>query len=150
MTTDRIEKQILLRVPRSRAWRAIATAREFGAWFGVSIEAEFIPGATVTGRIVEPPGYEQYPWTITVEHVEPESLFSFRWHPYAIDPDKDYSDEPTTLIEFRLQEVPEGTQLTVIESGFDTIPLARRAEAWRMNDEGWAIQVENLARYVGR
>ncbi len=148
MSTDRIEKSLILRVPRSRAWRAIATAEEFGAWFGVRFDEPFVPGATITGRIVEPPGYEDFPWNITIEEVTPESLFSFRWHPYAIDPAVDYSTEPTTLVEFRLADAPEGTLLTVTESGFDNIPLARRAEAWRMNDQGWAIQVENVARYV--
>jgi len=148
MSTDRIEKSVILRVTRSRAWRAIATAEEFGAWFGVKFDEPFVPGASATGHIVDPPGYEHLPMTIAVETVAPESLFSFRWHPYAIDPAVDYSGEPTTLVEFRLDDAPEGTLLTVVESGFDNIPLARRAEAWRMNDQGWAIQVENVARYV--
>jgi uncharacterized protein YndB with AHSA1/START domain len=150
MSTDRIEKDIVLHVSRSRAWRAIATPEEFGAWFGVKVEGEFVRGATVTGRIVEPPGYEDSSWSITIEEVTPESLFSFRWHPYAIDPKVDYSGEPTTLVEFRLADAPEGTHLTVVESGFDSIPLARRAEAWRMNGQGWAIQMENIAHYVAR
>ena len=148
MNTDRIEKRILLRVPRPRAWRAIATAAEFGAWFGLKLDAEFVPGQDVLGRIVEPPGFEHIPLSLMVESVEPESRFAFRWHPYAIDPAHDYSGEPTTLVEFLLEDVPEGTRLTVIESGFDQIPPGRRAEAWRMNDEGWGIQLENIARYV--
>lgn len=148
MNTDRIEKHILLRVPRPRAWRAIATAAEFGAWFGLKLDAEFVAGQDVPGRIVEPPGFEHIPLSLMVESVEPESRFAFRWHPYAIDPAHDYSGEPTTLVEFLLEDVPEGTRLTVIESGFDQIPPGRRTEAWRMNDEGWGIQLENIARYV--
>ena len=148
MSTDRIEKTVVLNVPRSRAWRAIASAEEFGAWFGARFEGAFVPGKNVSGHITEPPGYEHIPFDITIETVSPETLFSFRWHPYAIDPGIDYSGEPTTLIEFRLEDVPEGTRLTVVESGFDGIPLARRAEARRMNDEGWGIQLENVARYV--
>jgi uncharacterized protein YndB with AHSA1/START domain len=147
MSTDRIEKTIVLRAPRSRVWRAIANAEEFGAWFGVKLEGAFAPGARVQGRITTP-GYEHLTMDITIEQVDPERLFSYRWHPYAIDPGTDYSGEPTTLVEFRLDEVAGGTRLTVIESGFDRIPLERRAEAFRMNDQGWAEQIQNIERHV--
>lgn len=147
MNTDHIEKTIFLRAPRSRVWRAIANAEEFGAWFGVKLQGGFAPGAGVTGRITIP-GYEHVSMDITIERVEPERLFSYRWHPYAIDPKVDYSGEPTTLVEFRLEEVAGGTQLTVTESGFDRIPEARRAEAFRMNDHGWASQLKNIERHV--
>ena len=147
MSTDRNEKSIFLRVPRSRVWHAIATPEEFGAWFGVKLEGAFAPGARVSGRITIA-GYENLPMEITIERVEPERLFSYRWHPYAIDPNVDYSSEPTTLVEFRLEEVPGGTQLKVIESGFDRVPASRRAEAFRMNDRGWDGQLKNIERYV--
>lgn len=147
MSTDRIEKSIVLRAPKSRVWRAIATAGEFGSWFGAKFEGEFTPGARVTGRITIP-GYEHLNLEMTIERIDPERLFSYRWHPYAIEPNVDYGKEPTTLVEFRLEEVTGGTRLTVTESGFDRIPAARRAEAFRMNDEGWAGQIKNIERYV--
>jgi uncharacterized protein YndB with AHSA1/START domain len=147
MDTDRIEKKIVLRAPRSRVWRALTNAQEFGAWFGVRLESAFAEGARVLGRITVP-GYEHVTLDITIEKVDPERLFSYRWHPYAIDPKVDYSHEPTTLVEFHLDEVAGGTELTVIESGFDRIPLSRRAEAFRKNDDGWAQQVKNIERYV--
>jgi uncharacterized protein YndB with AHSA1/START domain len=147
MSTDRIEKSIFLRAPRSRVWRAVATPEEFGAWFGVKLEGAFAPGARVSGRITIA-GYENLPMEITIEQVEPERLFSYRWHPYAIDPKVDYSGEPMTLVEFRLDEVAGGTQLTVIESGFDRVPAARRAEAFRMDSQGWASQLKNIERHV--
>jgi len=147
MSTDRIEKNIVLQAPRSRVWRAIASAEEFGAWFGVTIEGAFAPGARLTVRFTSP-GHEQVTMEITTERVEPEHLLSYRWHPYAIEPGVDYAGEPTTLVEFHLAEVPDGTRLTVIESGFDRIPPARRATAFRMNDQGWAAQLTNIARYV--
>ena len=109
--------------------------------------AGIAPGARVSGRITIA-GYENLPMEITIERVEPERLFSYRWHPYAIDPNVDYSSEPTTLVEFRLEEVPGGTQLKVIESGFDRVPASRRAEAFRMNDRGWDGQLKNIERYV--
>jgi uncharacterized protein YndB with AHSA1/START domain len=149
MTTDRIEKKVLLRAPRARVWRAIADAREFGAWFLVNLESPFAPGATVRGRITYP-GYEHVTMEMTVETMDPERLFSFRWRPYAIDPDVDYSAEPKTLVEFRLEEADGGTLLTITESGFDGIPAARRAEAFRMNDQGWTEQTENIRRHVER
>jgi uncharacterized protein YndB with AHSA1/START domain len=147
MNTDRIEKSVFLRAPRSRVWRAIATAPEFGTWFGVKLEGAFAPGARVSGRITTP-GYEHVIMEITIERVDPERLFSYRWHPHAVEPGVDYSGEPTTLVEFQLDEVAGGTELTVIESGFDRIPALRRAEAFRMNDHGWAEQLRNIERHV--
>ena len=146
--TNRIEKRIVLRAPRSRVWRAVSNAQEFGAWFGAKFEGGFNPGARVEGQITSP-GYEHVTLEFFIERMEPEHLISYRWHPYAIEPNVDFSKEPTTLVEFRLDEVPDGTRLTIAESGFDRIPLARRAEAFRMNDDGWAAQLENIERYVG-
>ncbi len=146
-STDRIEKNIVLSAPQSRVWQAISNAEQFGEWFGVKIEGSFNPGSRVIGQITTP-GYEHLTMELWIETVQPETHFSYRWHPYAVDPAVDYSTEPTTLVEFRLAAVDGGTELTVIESGFDGIPLERRAEAFRMNDGGWAGQIENIARYV--
>jgi len=146
-SSDRIEKRILLQAPRSRVWRALTKAEEFGAWFRVKLEGEFAVGKRIQGRITYP-GYEHLTMDLTVERMDEERLFSLRWHPYAIDPKVDYSKEPTTLVEFQLEEVAEGTMLTVVESGFDQIPAERRAEAFRMNSQGWAAQVENIRRHV--
>jgi uncharacterized protein YndB with AHSA1/START domain len=147
--TDRIEKTLVVHAPRSRVWRAITNTDEFGAWFGVALEGAFMPDARITGRITTP-GYDHLSMEIVVDRIEPERLFSFRWHPYAVDPAADYSAEPMTLVEFVLDQVPEGTSLTVIESGFDRIPLARRGNAFRMNSEGWSIQLANVGRYVAQ
>lgn len=146
-SSDRIEKQILLRAPRSRVWRALTNAEEFGAWFRVKLEGDFAVGKRTRGKITYP-GYEHVTMEVTVERMDDGQLFSFRWHPYAIDPKIDYSTEPTTLVEFRLKEVADGTLLTVVESGFDRIPAERRAEAFRMNAQGWAEQMENIRRHV--
>jgi uncharacterized protein YndB with AHSA1/START domain len=147
MSTDRIEKKIVLRATRSRVWRAIADAEEFGTWFRAKLEGRFAPGAVVKGHITYP-GYEHLTIEVTVERMDPESLLSFRWHPNTIERGRDYSAEPTTLVEFRLEEVEGGTELTVIESGFDALPLARRAEAFRNNDGGWTEQLKSIAQYV--
>jgi uncharacterized protein YndB with AHSA1/START domain len=145
--TDRIEKEIVMKAPRARVWRALTDPAEFGKWFGAVMQDAFAPGARARGRITHP-GYEHLTLEMTVERMEPERLFSWRWHPYAVDPKQDYSGEPTTLVECELTEVPGGTRLRIVESGFDRIPLARRAEAYRMNEGGWAAQVQNIARYV--
>ena len=147
MSTDRIEKSVILKAPRSQVWRAIARSDEFGAWFGARLEGAFVPGARISGRITIP-NYDHLTLEIVIERVEPEHLFSYRWHPYAVDPKVDYSGEPMTLVEFHLADAPGGTRLTVIESGFDQIPDARRATAYQMNDGGWAAQVTNIDRYV--
>jgi uncharacterized protein YndB with AHSA1/START domain len=146
-STDRIEKRLVVRASRSRVWRAISTAEEFGAWFRVTLEGEFAEGRTIRGRITHP-GYEHVTMEMLVERIEPERYFSYRWHPYAIVPGVDYSAEPTTLVEFILEETEDATAVTIVESGFDRIPLSRRAEAFRMNDQGWAGQIKNLARHV--
>jgi uncharacterized protein YndB with AHSA1/START domain len=145
--TDRIEKEIVLRAPRSRVWHALADAEQFSSWFGMRLEGDFVPGGRVLGQITLP-GRGQVTIEIAIERMDPESLMSYRWHPYAVESGVDYSSEPTTLVEFQLEEVAEGTRLKVVESGFDGIPSARRAEALRMNDAGWAEQLENIARYV--
>jgi uncharacterized protein YndB with AHSA1/START domain len=146
-TTDRIEKEIVLRAPRSRVWRALADVDEFSAWFGIKLEGAFAPGARAHGQF-ELAGHGQVAVEIAIERMDPETRMSYRWHPYAFEPGVDYSSEPTTLVEFQLDEVAEGTRLTVVESGFDRIPPARRAEALHMNDAGWAEQLQNIARYV--
>ena len=147
INTDRIEKHVLLRAPRGRVWRALVDADEFGRWFGVKLGGRFAEGATVRGQITSP-GYEHVGLEMLVERIEPERYFAYRWHPHAVDPNADYSAEPTTLVEFRLEDSGDGTALTIVESGFDRVPLARRAEAFRMNSQGWAEQLRNIERHV--
>jgi uncharacterized protein YndB with AHSA1/START domain len=148
-STDRIEKQVLIKAPRKRVWRALTDTGEFGEWFRVNISGHFAPGKAISGPVLHP-GYEHLTWSVTVEKMEPERLFSWRWHPHGIDPGKDYSHEPTTLVAFELEEVPGGTLLKVTESGFDKIPLERREQAFRGNSEGWSIQAGNIERYVSQ
>jgi uncharacterized protein YndB with AHSA1/START domain len=145
---DRIEKRVELKAPVSRVWRALTDHREFGEWFRVKLEGPFVPGEVSRGRITHP-GYEHVTWQATVQKIEPERLFSFTWRPYAIDPNVDYSHEEPTLVEFKLAPTPGGTLLVITESGFDKVPSHRRAEAFRMNERGWTMQLENIARHVG-
>jgi uncharacterized protein YndB with AHSA1/START domain len=148
-SADRIEKRIALRATRTRVWDALTDSQKFGQWFGVIFDAPFVPGARIRGKITHP-GYEHLPFEITVERMEPERLFSWRWHPYAIDPKVDYSAEPTTLVVFELADAPEGTLLTVVESGFEGIPLARRLDAYRGNERGWTQQMTAIEKYVSQ
>lgn len=145
--TDRIEKRVVLRASRGRVWRALTNSSEFGTWFGVKLEAPFSTGETIRGQITHP-GYEHVLMEMQIVEMAPERYFAYRWHPYAIDPKIDYSREPTTLVEFKLDASHEGTVLTIVESGFDRIPLARRAEAFRMNDNGWTEQARRIERHV--
>jgi len=128
---------------------AITDSREFGMWFRVNIEGPFIAGRKAEGQITHP-GYEHVRWRVLIQKIEPERLFSFTWHPYAIDPQVDYSQETPTLVEFRLEKTAAGTLLVVTESGFDKVPAERRAEAFRMNDSGWAAQMKNIESHVSR
>jgi uncharacterized protein YndB with AHSA1/START domain len=144
---DRIEKRIELKASVSRLWRALTDHREFGQWFGVKLTEPFQPGRVSRGQITYP-GYEHVSWEVTVQTMEPERLFSFTWHPYAVDPAIDYSKEPTTLVEFRLETHGDGSLLVVTESGFAAIPKERRFEAYRMNDAGWSEQIKNITHHV--
>lgn len=147
--TDRIEKTKFLKAPRSRVWRALTTPAELGQWFGVALDT--VPSFESGQRVSVPvtmPEYKHLMFNIIVDEIVPEQRFSFRWHPNEMDPQKDYSSEPMTRVVFELEDADGGTTLKVVESGFDDIPLARRAEAYRGNDGGWTQQVENLARHV--
>ncbi|HJU30920.1 MAG TPA: SRPBCC family protein [Hyphomicrobiaceae bacterium] len=147
--SDRIEKTIELNAPVSRVWRALTDYREFGTWFRVDLDGPFVPGQASRGHITYP-GYEHVRWEAVVQKMEPERLFSFTWHPYAVDPKEDYSKEPPTLVEFTLEKTERGTLLRVVESGFDKIPAKRRSEAFRMNEGGWSEQMKNIATHVGQ
>lgn len=158
MEAPKIVKRILLRAPLNRVWRALANAKEFGQWFGMRFEGEFAPGARMRGVIVPTAAdpdiakaqqpYSGIPFEIVIEQMIPERLFSYRWHPGAVNPNIDYSQEPTTLVEFTLEDAPEGVLLTVTESGFDKIPLSRRAKAFEQNESGWAMAVTLIDKYL--
>jgi uncharacterized protein YndB with AHSA1/START domain len=147
-STDRIERKIQLQAPRSKVWRALTDPTQFGQWFGVKIHGTaFTPGQIARGRITYP-GYEHLTMEIEIGRVEPEKLFSWRWHPAAIDPAVDYSKEPTTTVVFELEDVDGGTLLTLVESGIDAIPVARRLDVFRMNSQGWDEQMTNIEKHV--
>ena len=157
---DRIEKKIVLKAPRSRVWRALSDSKQFGAWFGMRFDAPFAEGSLMRGQIVgtevDPEiakaqrEYVQVPFEITIEKIEPERLFSFRWHPNAVEKGVDYSKEPTTLVEFELSETEGGVLLKVTESGFDKIPLERRAKAFTANEGGWTKVMGLIEKYLAR
>ena len=147
--SNQIEKSIELKASVARVWRALTDHREFGEWFRVKLEGPFVPGQASRGQITWP-GYEHVKWEAVVQKMEPERLFSFTWHPYSVDPGKDYSQETPTLVEFRLEKTATGTLLFVTESGFDKVPSDRRDEAFRINDRGWAQQLENIEKHVSQ
>jgi uncharacterized protein YndB with AHSA1/START domain len=158
MTTDRIEKQVALRAPLDRVWRAISDSQEFGRWFGVRIDGPFVAGNSVTATITattvdedvaelqRPHAGVKATWQIVA--VDPPRRLAYRWHPFAVEPDVDYDSEPTTLVEFTLSPTPDGVLLTIVESGFDAIPAARRSAAFEANSGGWAKQVELVRNYL--
>ncbi|MCQ6259186.1 SRPBCC family protein [Pseudomonas hefeiensis] len=149
-SSDRIERKILLKAPRSQVWRALANAEAFGQWFGVALEGKrFVAGDRTQGQITYP-GYEHLIWDVAVERVEPERVFSFRWHPYAIEPQVDYSQEPETRVQFELEDMDGGTLLKVVESGFNGIPEARRLKAFRMDSRGWDEQMANIEAFLAK
>ena len=146
---DRLEKRIELKAPVARVWQALTDHREFGEWFRVKLDGPFVPGEVSRGHMTYP-GYEHLVWEAVVKQMEPERLFSFTWHPYAVDPKVDYSKETPTLVEFRLEATAHGTLLTVTESGFHNIPVHRREAAILRNDSGWAQQLMNIEAHVAK
>jgi len=148
ISTDRVERKTLLKAPRSRVWRALSDAKQFGDWFGVNFTGKtFVAGTHVQGHITYP-GYEHLVMDVLIERIEPERLLSWRWHPAAIDSSVDYSKEPRTLVVFELKESEGGVLFTVVESGFDKLPAARRATALRMNSSGWETQMKNIEKHI--
>ena len=149
VSSNSISKKVVILASQARVWRALSDSAEFGQWFQMKLDGPFKEGATVRGKITHP-GYEHVSVEFQVERLEPERYFAYRWHPYAIDTTVDYSQEPMTLVEFRLEEAKAGTLLTITESGFEGIPVARRAEAFRMNDGGWTAQITNIQKHVSQ
>ena len=157
-STDRIEKSVLLRAPRERVWRAISDSKQFGRWFGVQFDGPFVAGASIVGKMVtttvdaevakRQEAYKGHRFEFVVDRIEPMRFFSFRWHPFAMDSSVDYSKEPSTLVAFVLEEVQDGTKLTVTESGFDQIPIERRAKAFAANEGGWTAQMKLIEKYL--
>jgi uncharacterized protein YndB with AHSA1/START domain len=147
--TDRIEKSIELKAPVSRVWRALTDHQEFGEWFQVKLDDPFVPGKVSAGHVTYP-GYEHVKFELVTQKLEPERLFAFSWHPYAIDPNVDYSNEPSTLVEFRLESKDKSTVLYLTESGFDALPKNRHFEAFRKNEEGWIEQMQNIEQYLAQ
>jgi uncharacterized protein YndB with AHSA1/START domain len=148
MSSDRFEKSLVVRAPRARVWRAIADAAEFGIWFGAKFDGAFEPGRRIHGRMTQPPEYADLPFEMAIERIEPERLLAFRWHPGDVLPAADSTDDQMTLVEISLEDADGGTRVRVVESGFDRLPLDRRERAFRANEEGWAIQIQNIARHV--
>ena len=159
-STDRIEKSVLLRATQERVWQAISDSKQFGSWFGVQFDGPFVAGASIVGKMVtttvdaevakRQEAYKGHRFEFAVDRIEPTRLFSFRWHPFAMDSSVDYSKEPSTLVVFQLDEVADGTKLTVTESGFDQIPLERRAKAFAANEGGWAAQMTLIEKYLAQ
>jgi uncharacterized protein YndB with AHSA1/START domain len=145
--SNEIEKTIELKAPLERVWWALTVSREFGSWFGVAFDEPFVAGKVATGHFTHQGG-ERMRWNATVDQIVPMTLFSFRWHPYALDPDTDYSGEEPTLIRFDLEPIAQGVRLRITETGFDKVPEYRRAEALRMNTRGWGIQADRIKAYV--
>jgi uncharacterized protein YndB with AHSA1/START domain len=160
MDNDRIEKKIVLKATRERVWQAISNSKEFGTWFGAELDGPFVAGKETAGRIaptqVDPEvarmqePYAGVAWRVQVERIEPMRLFSFRWHPGAVEPGYDYSREPTTLVTFELADAEGGTLLTITETGFEQLPLARREDARTGNAEGWTHQLRLIEKYLAR
>ena len=145
--TNTIRKTLILKAPQEKVWHALTDHAAFGAWFRVAIDRAFVAGERSTGRL-RVPGYEHVKWDVTVREIRPMTLFSYTWHPFAVEADMDYSDEEPTLVEFHLEPVEDGTRLTVTETGFDLVPAHRRVEALRMNSLGWGAQMEHVRVYV--
>jgi uncharacterized protein YndB with AHSA1/START domain len=143
--SNRIEKTIELNAPIEKVWRALTDHNEFGEWFRVKLDGPFVPGEVSSGHITYP-DYEHLKWEARIKQMEAPRLFSFTWHPYAIDPAVDYSKETPTLVEFRLEPTPKGTRLVLVESGFDAVP----GDRMRKNDGGWTEQMKNIQAHVER
>jgi len=148
--SNEIKRKVLLNAPRERVWEALTDAEQFGSWFGIELAGKrFAAGQPIKAKITYP-GYEHVVWNAKIERIEPQTLFSFSWHPYAVDNDANYDVETPTLVEFTLEDHAEGILLRVVESGFDGIPVARRQKAFKKNSRGWDDQMTNIEDYLAK
>lgn len=150
MQPDCIEKSVEIAAPAARVWRALTDSAEFGAWFGVRLSEPFKAGEESSGPSLAQ-GFENVTWRAVIQAIDPEQYFAFTWHPFAVDPKTDYSEEVPTLVEFRLQPSPSGgTFVQLTECGFNDLPEHRRELAWTNHEKGWARQLSNVADYVAQ
>jgi uncharacterized protein YndB with AHSA1/START domain len=128
-------------------WRALTTAADLAAWFQVGIEGDITPGAEIwmTSKY---PGHQGQRFAVKVTEMTPPRRFAWQWHPGAVDPAVDYSREPWTTVTFTLEPSGRGTRLTVSETGFNEISLARRAKVYQDNNQGWAEVLVWIQKYV--
>lgn len=145
--SNTIEKSIEIKASRSRVWKALTDSKEFGTWFGIKIEGPFAVGEVSKGMFTID-GFTHVPWSSTIKAMEEPGYFAYTWHPYAVDPEVDYSGEPETLVEFWLEETSGTTLVKVRETGFDNLPPHRIADALRANTNGWGFQLENIKKYA--
>lgn len=150
---DKIEKQIVVKAPIARVWRAISDSEQFGEWFRVKLDGPFVLGEVTTGKVTVP-GFEHMIWRSVTTVIEAERRLAFTWNPYDYEPYDDETeaaraDAPQMLVEFRLESTDEGTRVTIVESGFASLPDdARREAMFLRNEGGWNEQVSNIKNYV--
>ena len=147
---DRIERKVLLNASRKHVWDALTDAEQFGSWFGIALKGKtFEAGRTIEAPITYP-SYEHVIWKAKIERILPQTLFSFWWHPFAVDAGVDYDKETPTLVEFTIEDHAPGILLRVVESGFNAVPEARRQKAFKMNSRGWDEQMSNIENYLNQ
>jgi len=145
--SDRIEKTVDLNAPVERVWQALTDHEQFGEWFKVSLDGPFVVGVLSTGQMTYP-GYEHMKWRAVVVAAEPMRYFAFRWSHPGPGEVGDEAQLPSTLVEFTLAPTLAGVRLTIVESGFESIPADRRDSVFRGNEQGWEEQGRNIKAYV--
>ena len=144
---SRIDRTIELNAPRERVWRALTNADELSAWFQVKIEGAVAPDIDVWMTSLHP-GHAGQRFRVRFTEMTPPERFVWEWHPGEVDPERDYSREPRTTVTFTLEPSARGTRLSVSETGFDEIALARRAKVYKDNSQGWLEVLVWLQTYV--
>jgi uncharacterized protein YndB with AHSA1/START domain len=134
-----VTRTVHIQASRSSVWKALTDPEVMVKWFGDSVGFSALePGAAGS---IDWDGYGSFPIEIT--EVAPEGSFGFRWS--GIPAEK--LDEYSTHVRFTLADAGAGTDVTVIESGFETLPggTLYRRERLEQNREGWDVELDELA-----
>ena len=150
MTDDalnRIDRTIEVNAPPDQVWRVLTTAKDLSTWFKVSVEGDIVAGAEIWMTSLNS-GHEGTRFLVRIKEMTAPRRFVWEWHPGAVDPAIDYSREPWTTVTFTLEPSGRGTRLSVSETGFNDISLARRAKAYADNSQGWTEVLVWIQKYA--
>ena len=141
--SDKIERELFLPVPVTQVWEAIATAEGLGHWFSNQVSLDLQVGGAI-----------KFTWNDhgtsngRIERLDPPNVFAYRWQAHTVPDDEPLTPANSTVVTFSLTEVDNGTQLSVVETGFAGLETAVREQNFQENTTGWRVELQELVDYL--